>query len=104
MSDYGPEHATVVSSGVQITVKVYTVFIITKRGKWINNAFFLLEDYGTPSNDFEDTTNNSNQVTSTDVTKEKEDSITVSIYIVFWFIISADFLTRHLMSLWHFSL
>lgn len=49
------------------------------------NMFFLLEDYGTPTNDFEDTTNNSNQVTSTDVSnKDNEDSITVSINIISW--------------------
>uniref|UniRef100_A0ABM5FSK7 Tyrosine-protein kinase receptor n=1 Tax=Pogona vitticeps TaxID=103695 RepID=A0ABM5FSK7_9SAUR len=39
-------------------------------------------DYGTPSNDFEDTTNNSNPVTSTDVSnKENEDSITVYVVV-----------------------
>ncbi|KAJ7335580.1 hypothetical protein JRQ81_013521, partial [Phrynocephalus forsythii] len=40
------------------------------------------EDYGTPSNDFEDTTNNSNTVTSTDVSdKDNEDSITVYVVV-----------------------
>ncbi|XP_039179434.1 BDNF/NT-3 growth factors receptor isoform X2 [Crotalus tigris] len=39
-------------------------------------------DYGTPTNDFEDTTNNSNQVTSTDVSnKDNEDSITVYVVV-----------------------
>ncbi|XP_070598867.1 BDNF/NT-3 growth factors receptor isoform X2 [Erythrolamprus reginae] len=39
-------------------------------------------DYGTPANDFEDTTNNSNQVTSTDVSnKNNEDSITVYVVV-----------------------
>ncbi|KAM3843930.1 BDNF/NT-3 growth factors receptor [Vipera latastei] len=41
-----------------------------------------IEDYGTPTNDFEDTTNNSNQVTSTDVSnKDNEDSITVYVVV-----------------------
>ncbi|KAM6473732.1 BDNF/NT-3 growth factors receptor isoform 9-T10 [Liasis olivaceus] len=39
-------------------------------------------DYGTPTNDFEDTTNNSNSVTSTDVSnKDNEDSITVYVVV-----------------------
>lgn len=41
-----------------------------------------IEDYGTPTNDFEDTTNNSNPVTSTDVSnKDNEDSITVYVVV-----------------------
>ncbi|KAM6473730.1 BDNF/NT-3 growth factors receptor isoform 7-T8 [Liasis olivaceus] len=41
-----------------------------------------IEDYGTPTNDFEDTTNNSNSVTSTDVSnKDNEDSITVYVVV-----------------------
>ncbi|XP_060136069.1 BDNF/NT-3 growth factors receptor isoform X1 [Zootoca vivipara] len=40
------------------------------------------EDYGTPTDNFEDTTNNSNQVTSTDVSdKNNEDSITVYVVV-----------------------
>lgn len=67
--------------------------------------FFLLEDYGTPTNDFEDTTNNSNQVTSTDVSnKDNEDSITVSINIISWFVITIDFLSKNLVGLGYFSL
>ncbi|XP_070791732.1 BDNF/NT-3 growth factors receptor isoform X3 [Pituophis catenifer annectens] len=48
-----------------------------------NNPFTpLFKDYGTPTNDFEDTTNNSNQVTSTDVSnKDNEDSITVYVVV-----------------------
>ncbi|XP_063151259.1 BDNF/NT-3 growth factors receptor isoform X1 [Candoia aspera] len=41
-----------------------------------------IEDYGTPTNDFEDTTNNSNTVTSTNVSnKDNEDSITVYVVV-----------------------
>ncbi|XP_053158921.1 BDNF/NT-3 growth factors receptor isoform X3 [Hemicordylus capensis] len=39
------------------------------------------EDYGTPTNDFEDTTNNNNTVTSTDVSTGSEDSITVYVVV-----------------------
>ncbi|XP_061482818.1 BDNF/NT-3 growth factors receptor isoform X2 [Rhineura floridana] len=40
------------------------------------------EDYGTPTDNFEDTTNNSNPVTSTDVSnKDNEDSITVYVVV-----------------------
>ncbi|XP_062828101.1 BDNF/NT-3 growth factors receptor isoform X2 [Anolis carolinensis] len=40
------------------------------------------DDYGTTTNDFEDTTNNSNPVTSTDVSnKDNEDSITVYVVV-----------------------
>lgn len=48
------------------------------------SAIFLLEDYGTPTNnDFEDTTNNNNTVTSTDFSNiNNEDSITVSIFLI----------------------
>ncbi|XP_060091405.1 BDNF/NT-3 growth factors receptor isoform X4 [Heteronotia binoei] len=39
------------------------------------------EDYGTTTNDFEDTTNNSNQVTSTGFSNNNEDSITVYVVV-----------------------
>ncbi|XP_077200761.1 BDNF/NT-3 growth factors receptor isoform X7 [Paroedura picta] len=38
-------------------------------------------DYGTPTNDFEDTTNNSNPVTSTGFSNNNEDSITVYVVV-----------------------
>ncbi|XP_025020206.1 BDNF/NT-3 growth factors receptor isoform X3 [Python bivittatus] len=47
-----------------------------------NLPLLIFKDYGTPTNDFEDTTNNSNQVTSTDVSnKDNEDSITVYVVV-----------------------
>ncbi|XP_044302586.1 BDNF/NT-3 growth factors receptor isoform X2 [Varanus komodoensis] len=50
-----------------------------KSGPFISPCIY---DYGTPTNDFEDTTNNSNRVTSTDVSnKDNEDSITVYVVV-----------------------
>ncbi|XP_060091411.1 BDNF/NT-3 growth factors receptor isoform X10 [Heteronotia binoei] len=48
------------------------------------SAYFMEdpgEDYGTTTNDFEDTTNNSNQVTSTGFSNNNEDSITVYVVV-----------------------
>ncbi|XP_029141480.1 BDNF/NT-3 growth factors receptor isoform X2 [Protobothrops mucrosquamatus] len=67
----------------------YTLVAQNQYGKDEANisAYFMEDpgvdqDYGTPTNDFEDTTNNSNQVTSTDVSnKDNEDSITVYVVV-----------------------
>ncbi|XP_077200763.1 BDNF/NT-3 growth factors receptor isoform X8 [Paroedura picta] len=48
------------------------------------SAYFMEDpggDYGTPTNDFEDTTNNSNPVTSTGFSNNNEDSITVYVVV-----------------------
>nr|XP_056703968.1 BDNF/NT-3 growth factors receptor isoform X4 [Euleptes europaea] len=48
------------------------------------SAYFMEdpgEDYGTTTNDFEDTTNNSNPVTTTGVSNDNEDSITVYVVV-----------------------
>uniref|UniRef100_A0A8D2JAI5 Tyrosine-protein kinase receptor n=1 Tax=Varanus komodoensis TaxID=61221 RepID=A0A8D2JAI5_VARKO len=66
----------------------YTLVAQNQYGKDEANisAYFMEDpggkDYGTPTNDFEDTTNNSNRVTSTDVSnKDNEDSITVYVVV-----------------------
>uniref|UniRef100_A0A8C6YAJ9 Tyrosine-protein kinase receptor n=1 Tax=Naja naja TaxID=35670 RepID=A0A8C6YAJ9_NAJNA len=66
----------------------YTLVAQNQYGKDEANvsAYFMEDpggkDYGTPTNEFEDTTNNSNQVTSTDVSnKDNEDSITVYVVV-----------------------
>uniref|UniRef100_A0A670YYU4 Tyrosine-protein kinase receptor n=1 Tax=Pseudonaja textilis TaxID=8673 RepID=A0A670YYU4_PSETE len=59
-----------------------SAYFMEDPGGMTDPDWILKNNYGTPTNDFEDTTNNSNQVTSTDVSnKDNEDSITVYVVV-----------------------